>query len=231
MTARSGPRRDRSRGQALVEFSVLVPAFMLILFGMLEFGFVFTHNLTLEYATREGARTGAALADGGGNAAICATIDPQIIAAVERVLTSPGSPIDETHVTTIQIWKATAAGVPTGGAQTSTWNYGTGGAPTVDGFQLHYHETLELDLDALHPQQRGQPGLDRGQPHLQLQHGHPAVLGRPLLRRRGQHRGHPDERPHDHGPQPMTTRSSALPSSTFPTPRRAPTGTRPGGQQ
>lgn len=141
MTARPSPRRDRSRGQALVEFSVLVPAFMLILFGMLEFGFVFTHNLTLEYATREGARTGAALADGGGNAAICATIDPQIIAAVERVLTSPGSPIDETQVTTIQIWKATAAGVATNAAQTSTWNYGTGGAPTVDGFQLHYHET------------------------------------------------------------------------------------------
>ena len=141
MTATRSPRRDRSRGQALVEFSVLVPAFMLILFGMLEFGFVFTHNLTLEYATREGARTGAALADGGGNAAVCATIDPQIIAAVERVLTSPGSPIDETQVTTIKIWKATAAGVPTGAAQTSTWNYGTGGAPTVDGFQLHYHET------------------------------------------------------------------------------------------
>jgi Flp pilus assembly protein TadG len=138
--------RDRSRGQSLVEFSVLVPAFMLILFGMLEFGFVFTHNLTLEYATREGARTGAALADGGNNAGVCATIDAQIIAAVERVLTSPGSPIDETAVTTIKIWKSTVStdpnpGTPLSAAQTSTWNYGTGGAPTVDGFQLHYHET------------------------------------------------------------------------------------------
>ena len=65
MSALLRSRRDRSRGQSLVEFSVLVPAFMLLLFGMLEFGFVFTHNLTLEYATREGARTGAALADGG----------------------------------------------------------------------------------------------------------------------------------------------------------------------
>jgi hypothetical protein len=141
VNGRPSVRRDRSRGQALVEFSVLVPAFMLILFGMLEFGFVFTHNLTLEYATREGARTGAALADGGQNAAICLTIDPQIIAAVERVLTSPGSPINEPNVTTIKIWKATAAGVPTNPAQTSTWVYGTAGAPTVDGFQLHYHET------------------------------------------------------------------------------------------
>ena len=95
MSRARAARRDRSRGQSLVEFSVLVPAFMLILFGILEFGFVFTHNLTLEYATREGARTGAALADGGGNAAACNTIDAQIIAAVERVITSPGSPIDE----------------------------------------------------------------------------------------------------------------------------------------
>ena len=105
MSRRPRARRDRSRGQSLVEFSVLVPAFLLILFGMLEFGFVFTHNLTLEYATREGARTGAALADGGGNGAVCATIDDQIIAAVERVIISPGSPIDEQHVTSIKVWR------------------------------------------------------------------------------------------------------------------------------
>ena len=140
MNSRPFARRDRSRGQSLVEFSVLVPAFMLLLFGMLEFGFVFTHNLTLEYATREGARTGAALADGAQNAAVCATIDPQIIAAVERVLTSSGSPINEPNVTSIKIWKATAAGVPASSGQTSTWAYGVAGAPIVDGFQLHYHE-------------------------------------------------------------------------------------------
>lgn len=146
MTGRPGARRDRSRGQSLVEFSVLVPAFMLLLFGMLEFGFVFTHNLTLEYATREGARTGAALAEGNQNAAVCATIDAQIVAAVERVLTSPGSPIDESQVTSIKIWQSTPAssgtpGMPVDAAHTATWNYGTAGAPTVDGFQLHYHQT------------------------------------------------------------------------------------------
>lgn len=138
MSGPFGSRRKLSRGQSLVEFSVLVPAFMLLLFGMLEFGFVFTHNLTLEYATREGARTGAALADGGGNGAVCNTIDPQIIAAVERVLTSPGSPIDETKITGIFIWQATATGTPVAGT-TSTWAYGAGGAPIVDGAQLHYH--------------------------------------------------------------------------------------------
>jgi hypothetical protein len=139
VTGRSRSRRDRSRGQSLVEFSVLVPAFMLILFGMLEFGFVFTHNLTLEYATREGARTGAALADGGNNAAVCATIDPQIIAAVERVLTSPGSPIDENHITFIKIWKNDPAtfGVPLAGT-ISTWTYLAGAGPVVDGKPLDF---------------------------------------------------------------------------------------------
>ena len=140
-------RRDRSRGQALVEFSVLVPAFMLILFGMLEFGFVFTHNLTLEYATREAARAGAALADGGGNLAICngdgsptrPGIDPQIIAAAERVLTSPGSPIDQSHINSIKIWKNDPAnpGSPLGGT-VSTWTYMAGAGPIVDGRPLDY---------------------------------------------------------------------------------------------
>jgi hypothetical protein len=146
VSAHPRSRRNRTCGQSLVEFSVLVPAFMLLLFGMLEFGFVFTHNLTLEYATREGARTGAALADGNQNASVCSTIDAQIVAAVERVLTSPGSPIDEPSVTSINIWKSTLAtsgspGTPTSSGETSTWVYGSGGAPTVDGFQLHYHET------------------------------------------------------------------------------------------
>ena len=44
---------------------MIVPLFMLILLGLLELGFVFDHLLTISYATREGARTGAALADGG----------------------------------------------------------------------------------------------------------------------------------------------------------------------
>ena len=51
-------------GQSLVEYAVTVPVFLLILLGMLEFGFAFSHHLTMEYASREGARTGAALDNG-----------------------------------------------------------------------------------------------------------------------------------------------------------------------
>ena len=42
---------------------MIVPLFLLFLLGLLEFGMVFDHVLTISYATREGARTGAALAE------------------------------------------------------------------------------------------------------------------------------------------------------------------------
>lgn len=109
---------------------------------MLEFGLVFTHNLTLEYATREGARTGSALAKGKGVAAVCLTIDPQIIAAVERVLKSPGSPVDMSKIGSIKIWKSTSTGAPTSTGQTSTWTYQPAGGPTVDGVKLDFVESV-----------------------------------------------------------------------------------------
>ena len=84
---------------------MLVPVFMLLLLGLLEFGFVFDHTMTVSYATREGARSGAAFAQ--GNASIpCANIDQNIIDAVKRVLTAPGSLVDRLNVATITIYKA-----------------------------------------------------------------------------------------------------------------------------
>jgi hypothetical protein len=56
---RSQGRASRSRGQALVEFSLILPIFLLILFGAIDAGrFVYTDS-TLSQAAREGARLGA----------------------------------------------------------------------------------------------------------------------------------------------------------------------------
>ena len=129
----SADRRDRSRGQGLVEFAVSVPVFVMLLFGMLEFGFAFSHNLTLEYATREGARAGAALGPGTTNVP-CAQVDDQVVAGVQRVLTSPGSPIDINRISAIRIYKANASGDEVGSTTTNTWIPGAG--PTVDGVAL-----------------------------------------------------------------------------------------------
>jgi Flp pilus assembly protein TadG len=48
-----------SRGQAMVEFVLVLPALMLILLGIVQFGVVFKQYLTLTDAVREGARKAA----------------------------------------------------------------------------------------------------------------------------------------------------------------------------
>ena len=53
---RFGRRRERSRGQALVEFSLVIPIFLLLLISLFDLGrAVFSYN-TLTNAAREGAR-------------------------------------------------------------------------------------------------------------------------------------------------------------------------------
>jgi Flp pilus assembly protein TadG len=47
---------DRRRGQSLVEFAMILPAFLLVLAGILDFGFMLYGRMTLINATREGAR-------------------------------------------------------------------------------------------------------------------------------------------------------------------------------
>jgi Flp pilus assembly protein TadG len=60
-TAAGGRGED---GVSLVEFTLLLPVFLLMLLGMLEFGLAFNHVMAVEYGTREGARTGSALGNG-----------------------------------------------------------------------------------------------------------------------------------------------------------------------
>ena len=107
MTARSRQRRRGARGQSLVEYAMSVPVFLLILLGMLEFGFAFSHHLTMEYASREGARTGSSLNNGTTQFACNGTddqnVDNQVIAAVQRVLTGTGSQVKISQIGQIRI--------------------------------------------------------------------------------------------------------------------------------
>jgi hypothetical protein len=150
-------RRGDARGQSLVELTLVVPVFLLILFGMIEFGFVFSHDLTLEYATREGARAGAALDNGGGTLGCgtgqspnWTTVDPLVIAAVERVLQSPGSLVVISQVSQIVIYKAN----PTTGANDQghqdVWTYSPGAGPIPQGSTNHLNF-----VDASYPNSDG----------------------------------------------------------------------------
>jgi hypothetical protein len=117
---------------------MLVPVFLLILLGMLEFGFAFNHNLTLEAATREGARAGAAMADGSQKDTTCgsttltaANVDPLVIAAVQRVLESPGSMVDMAQIQNITIYKVSNNGSTTGPSNVWTYRPGNAANPVV----------------------------------------------------------------------------------------------------
>lgn len=54
---RSASRGDR--GSQVVEFAILVPALLLIIVGIVTFGFVFNAQITVTQAAREGARLAA----------------------------------------------------------------------------------------------------------------------------------------------------------------------------
>jgi Flp pilus assembly protein TadG len=137
-------RRDE-RGQAVLEFALLLPPLMLILvFGMVEIGSAFNHNMSIASATREGARMGSNLANGGGTLGCAAgqspnaaSVDPRIVAAVEKILTGTGALVSLADVTEIRIYKATATGAETPGL-VNLWVYTPGTGPVIDGDPLDF---------------------------------------------------------------------------------------------
>ena len=110
VTCRSLARHSRRRrfhgddGSVLAESALLVPFFVLLLFGMLEFGGAFRDYLTLSNA----ASTGARQAGIQGNSA---SADWNIIVAIKEA--SGAMPLSQ--ITRIAIFKASSptAGLPT----------------------------------------------------------------------------------------------------------------------
>ena len=65
-----GRSAERSRGQALVEFALVIPIFLLLLFGLVDFGRVVFAQQAITQGAREGARM-----------ALVAALDPTISTA------------------------------------------------------------------------------------------------------------------------------------------------------
>ncbi|TJX14162.1 pilus assembly protein [Tissierella creatinini] len=55
--------RKNEKGQSLVEFALVLPLLILIVVGIIEFGWLFNGKITLTSAAREGARVAAILKD------------------------------------------------------------------------------------------------------------------------------------------------------------------------
>jgi hypothetical protein len=76
------------RGQAVVEFAIVLPVLLILLIGLINLGFLINAQIILTQAAWEGARTGATLDPANGEG------DPEINGAVRSALaglTDPSS--------------------------------------------------------------------------------------------------------------------------------------------
>jgi hypothetical protein len=106
-------KRRRQRGQALVEFAVLMSFTFLLLAGALDLGSLLDSNLAIVYATRQAARTGAEEDTNAG--ADCAVLGAVFAATQNLSLVT---------INRIVIYKADANGNPTANEQIYSGNPG-----------------------------------------------------------------------------------------------------------
>ena len=120
--ARRG-RRGRSRGQALVEFALVVPIFLLVLCGILDFGFMLFNRMTVINAAREGARVAAMTAD---DTTVTTVATNRVIAAAA----SAGMGLTASNVQIGCLETSSASYSWTTGTPTCTWTLHTSGNAT-----------------------------------------------------------------------------------------------------
>jgi Flp pilus assembly protein TadG len=102
----SQPQSDGERGASLLEFALVAPVLLLLIFGAFEYGLFFKDYLTVSNTTRTGARVASA-------AGSSADADYQILQAVKAAANAlPGG---SNAIQQISIYKSTSVG----GAPTS----------------------------------------------------------------------------------------------------------------
>ncbi len=65
--SRRGGRRERESGQALVEFALIIPLFLAIVIGLIQFGVALNFWLDLQRLANQGARSAAVNCGSGSN--------------------------------------------------------------------------------------------------------------------------------------------------------------------
>ena len=89
-------RRTPRRGQAMVEFGLVLPIFILLVIGLIEFALAFNANLAVNFASREAALIGAE----SGNDAIA---DCRILQTIENSIDNPA---DAARINEVRIYRA-----------------------------------------------------------------------------------------------------------------------------
>ena len=95
-------RTNATRGQTLVEFALVLPLFILLLLGVVEFSFMFNATLGINFASRNASLVAAE--SGSSTLADCA-----ILARIERDITAS---LIASQIQTVKIYRADRAGNP-----------------------------------------------------------------------------------------------------------------------
>ena len=97
--SRTGRRRE-PRGQSLVEFSLILPLFLLLVIGLMEFSLAFNALLSVNFASRDAALLAAEAASDSG--ADCIVLD-----SIESDVDTPS---DRNQIDEVRIYWATDTG-------------------------------------------------------------------------------------------------------------------------
>ena len=98
-------RRRRQQGQSLVEFAIVFPFFMVLLFGVVEFGFALNGALSVDFASRDAALAAA-------EAGTAPDADCSILKVVQNGVTAPA---DASKISEVRIYLSDQNGKPKGG--------------------------------------------------------------------------------------------------------------------
>jgi TadE-like protein len=90
----------RALGQTLVEFSLVLPLFLVLLLGAIEFAFAFNASLSLGYASRDATLIAAESGNAPGG-------DCLVLQKVEEDI---GAPADRSHIQTVEVYWSDQAG-------------------------------------------------------------------------------------------------------------------------
>jgi Flp pilus assembly protein TadG len=118
---RSTQARLRERGAAAVEFALVLPILMLIIFGIVDFGRMLNAQITLTEAAREGARATSLVNAAAGGVRIDAVLNGMTVTDSITACPIPPGPTDDAEVTLSHEFNfVTPIGLLAGGTATLT---------------------------------------------------------------------------------------------------------------
>jgi hypothetical protein len=108
---RNTTRRRHSRGQALVEFALIIPIFLTIFFAIVEFSFLFTSFVSVGFASHDASQVAATYGNTiGADAAILLRVDNDIM--------TPANPAQIDKVDIFWVDTSTPDAHPVAGSET-----------------------------------------------------------------------------------------------------------------